>query len=72
MLERIAELFGDDYYVAFTSIHDLRIHKKGTIPPIHILRRVRDTNRAFPADETLSRKVYLYEAASKTFKQLEL
>lgn len=72
VMERIAELFGGDYYVAFTSIHDLRIHKKGTIPPIHILRRVRDTNRAFPADETLSRKVYLYERDSKTFKQLEL
>lgn len=70
--ERIAELFGDDYYVAFTSIHDVKLHKKGTIPPIHILRSLKDTNNAFDPTETLSRKVYLYEQAVKELRQLEL
>lgn len=70
--ERIAELFGDSYYVAFTSVHDAKLHKKGTIPPIHILRSLKDTNNAFDPADILSRKVYLYETASKEFKQLEL
>ncbi len=70
--ERIAELFGGDYYIAFTSIHDVRVHKKGTVPPISILRSLKSVNKNFPSDEILSRKVYLYEAASNELKQLEL
>lgn len=70
--ERIAKLFGDDYYVAFTSIHDVKVHKKGTIPPIHILCGLKDTNNAFDPTEILSRKVYVYERATKELKQLEL
>lgn len=70
--ERVAELFGDDYYVAFTSIHEARLHKKGTVPPIQILRSLKDTNKAFDPAEVLSRKVYLYERAAKELKQLEL
>ncbi len=70
--ERIAELFGDDYYVAFTSIHEGRLHKKGTISPRQILERVKEMNRMLDPSEVLTRKVYLYEAASKEFRQLEL
>lgn len=70
--ERLAELFGGDYYVAFTSIHDARLHKKGSFPPLQILRCIKETNQAFDPGEILSRKVYLYEAASKEFRQLEL
>lgn len=70
--ERLAELFGDDYYVAFTSIHDAKIHKKGTILPRQILARIKEINNTFDPAETLSRKVYLYEAATKELKQLEL
>ena len=70
--ERIAELFGGDYYVAFTSIHEGRLHKKGTISPREILGRIKEMNRMLDSWEVLTRKVYLYEAASKEFKQLEL
>lgn len=70
--ERIAELFGGDFYVAFTSIHEGRLHKKGTIPPRQILDRVKEMNRMLDPSEVLTRKVYLYEAASKEFRQLEL
>lgn len=70
--ERIAELYGGDYYVAFMGIHTVMAHKKGTIPPINILRGIKDTNKAFDPSETLSRKVYLYERGAKEFKQLEL
>lgn len=70
--ERLAELFGGDYYVAFTSIHDVRLHKKGTMAPRQILSCLKDTNKAFDPTEILSRKVYLYEAETKELKQLEL
>lgn len=70
--ERIAELFGGDFYVAFTSIHEGRLHKKGTIPPRQILDRVKEMNRMLDPSEVLTRKVYLYESASKEFRQLEL
>lgn len=70
--ERIAELFGDDYYVAFTSIHDVRLHKKGTMPPRTILGLIKDMNKTFDPTEVLSRKVYLYERGAAELKQLEL
>ena len=70
--ERIAELFGDDYYVAFTSIHEGRLHKKGTISPREILQRVKEMNKRLDSSEVLTRKVYLYESATKEFRQLEL
>jgi len=70
--ERLAELLGGDYYVVFTSIHDVILHKKGTVVPLHILRSLKDTNKTFDPEELLSRKIYLYEAASKELKQLEL
>lgn len=72
VMERIAELFRDDYYIAFTSIHDARVHKKGIISPRQILATLKDTNKAFDPSDTLSHKVYLYEAATKKFSQLEL
>lgn len=68
--ERLAELFGGDYYVAFSSIHDVRLHKKGSMSPRQILQCIKDTNNMFDPKDILSRKVYLYEAATKELKQL--
>lgn len=68
--ERLAELFGGDYYVAFTSIHDVRLHKKGSVSPRQVLDCIMDTNNMFDPKDILSRKVYLYEAATKELKQV--
>ena len=70
--EKIADLFGGSYYVAFTSIHDARVHRVGSISPKRILRTLKDINNEFPADELLSGKVFLYDDESKTFEALEL
>lgn len=70
--ERIAEMIGGDYLVAFTSISEARIHKCGTINPIEALRRVKGMNKMIPADEVLTRKIFMYECATGAFKQLEL
>lgn len=72
VMKRIAELFGDDYYIAFTGTSEARVHKKGTIPPRTILRGIKDMNKAFDPSEVLSNKVYLYETQKQEMRQLEL
>ena len=72
VMKRIAELFGDDYYIAFTGTSEARLHKKGTIQPRNILMRIKQMNKAFDPSEVLSNKVYLYETANQEMRQLEL
>ena len=72
VMKRIAELFGDDYYIAFTGTSEARLHKKGTIQPRNILMRIKQMNKAFDPSEILSNKVYLYETANQKMGQLEL
>ncbi len=72
VMKRIAELFGDDYYIAFTGTSEARLHKKGTVQPRNILMRIKQMNKTFDPSETLSNKVYLYETANQKMRQLEL
>ena len=72
VMKRIAELFGDDYYIAFTGTSEARLHKKGTIQLRSILMRIKQMNKAFDPSEVLSNKVYLYETANQEMRQLEL
>ena len=70
--ERIAELYGDSYYVVFTSIHEARTHCRGAFSPRLILRSLKETNQAFPAEEMLSEKVFYYDREKKSFAALVL
>ena len=70
--EKIAELYGDSYYVVFTSIHEARTHCRGVYPPRDILRSLKETNRVFPKEEMLSNKVYYYDRERGTFEALML
>lgn len=72
VMKRIAELFGDDYYIAFTGTSEARLHKKGTIQPRNILMRIKQMNKTFDPSEILSNKVYLYERENQEMRQLEL
>lgn len=72
VMKRIAKLFGDDYYIAFTGTSEARLHKKGTIQPRNILMRIKKMNKAFDPSEILSNRVYLYEAMNQELRQLEL
>ena len=65
--EKIAEMFDDSFYVAFTSIHEAMIHKKGTIEPSSIRRHVRATNRTFGPEDTLSDNVFFYNRENHSF-----
>ena len=70
--EKIAEMFDDSFYVAFTSIHEAMIHKKGTIEPSSIRRHVRATNRTFGKEEALTEEVYYYNKDNHTFEMVNL
>lgn len=69
--EKIAEMFGDSFYVAFTSIHEAMIHKNGTIDPSDIRRHIRTTNLTFGPEDTLSDEVFFYDSVNKTFSVVE-
>ena len=70
--EKIAEMFDDSFYVAFTSIHEAMIHKKGTIEPSSIRRNIRATNRTFGKEEALTEEVYYYNKDNHTFEMVNL
>ena len=70
--EKIAELFDSGFYVAFTSINDARIHHKDSISPRVVLHSLKEINRKFDPNDTLSRKVYYYDRDKKTFDPLSL
>lgn len=70
--EKLAELMDANYYVAFTSVHDVKIHCEGAISPKHILNSVKSVNQAFPKEDILSRKVFFYDRKKGTLEMLEL
>lgn len=70
--EKIAEMFDDSFYVAFTSIHEAAIHKKGTIEPSSIRCLIRATNRTFGSEETLTEEVYYYDKDNHSFGMVNL
>lgn len=72
VMDKIGELFGGDYYVAFTSIHESRVHHIDSVPPRQILQNIKATNRNFCQNEVLSRKVYRYDCSKKELIMLEL
>lgn len=68
--EKISEMFQDSFYVAFTSIHEAMIHKKGTIDPSSIRRHVRATNNTFGPEDTLSDNVFFYDRQRRSFSMV--
>lgn len=69
--ERISEMFGGSYYVAFTADSEARIHKEGTIRPRSVLGNLKSINKAFP-DTMLSGKVFYYDKQKKTLEAMNL
>lgn len=65
--EKIAEMFDNDFYVGFTSIHEAMLHCKGTINPASIKKHIQATNQTFGAEDTLSDEVFYYNRKDKSF-----
>ncbi len=70
--KKLAEVMGGSYYVSFTSIHEARLHLKGSMKPRDILHALKSVNDAFDPNEILTRKVYFYDAERDLLKPLEL
>ncbi|MBS5299563.1 MAG: hypothetical protein KHY39_00700 [Clostridiaceae bacterium] len=71
--EKLAELAGGDFYVAFTGIHDFHIHPVNSTTPKEVLDRLKQMNRYINRkEEILSRKVYRYRAENGELTPLDL
>ena len=68
--EGIAEMFGDSFYVSFTSIHEALLHKRGVIDPTSIKRSLVETNRIFGPSDTFTNGVWYYDKENKTFTEV--
>ena len=65
---RIAECLGEDFYIAFTSIHEAQVHSAGMISADVVRSSLRDTNRhCNRKEEVLTNRVYCYSLEKKSF-----
>lgn len=61
---RLGDLLGNDYYIAFTSMHEAAIHDSSRVYPETIRESLRSLNRELPSqDDFLSDRVYYYNRA---------
>ena len=61
VLKKLSESLGEDFYIAFTSIHEAQIHAAGMISPETVEASLRDTNRhCNRREEVLTDRVYCY------------
>lgn len=69
--ERIGAAIGEDFYIAFTSIHEAQVHAVGTLSPEVIRESLKDTNRhCNRREDILTNRVYRYCREEKRFAML--
>ena len=68
--ERIAELLDSDFYMVFTSIHEVMIHRTGSgVDPKDLKLVLRDTLREVtPSSDYLTSKIYKYNRKTHKFE----
>ena len=70
--QRIADSFGEDFYIAFTSIHEAQIHAASMISPEIVERSLKDTNRhCNRSEEVLTDRVFCYRKEKGCFGLIE-
>lgn len=63
--ERLGELMGSGYYIAFTSIHEAMIHSENSADPERLKTVLKDTvEDATPKEDILSLNIYYYDKDS--------
>lgn len=66
--QRIAELMDDDFYAAFTSIHEVMVHKSDMVEPKELAEVLRETIREATLEEDfLSFSIYRYSRETGEF-----
>ena len=69
--KRIAEVFGTDLYLAFTSIHEVMVHSADSVDPKGLEKVLADTIReATEEEEFLSSKLYHYSRETGVFSRI--
>lgn len=66
--EKLAEIMGDSYYISFLSTNEAVLQKDNTMSPETLLKLLRDNNRMFDDDETLTDSLFYYNASTKTIE----
>ncbi len=70
--ERIGELLQDDFFIAFTSVHEAQIHPAGKISPEIVEHSLRDVNRRCNGEQDfLTDHVYRCSQNGETFSMLQ-
>lgn len=65
---RLGELMGEDYYMVFTSVHEVMIHNASQVEPEDLKEVLKETVReTTPESDFLSLKVYYYDRNSDHF-----
>ena len=68
--EQLAKLFGGDYLVGFTSIHEAIIHPVDSQTPDNMRESIHDINQVFPREEMLTNRIYRYYEGRKELKEI--
>lgn len=73
VVERLYNVFGEEYYVVFTSIHEALVHPVSIVEDVNAIRyALRETNiYATLETEKLSDNVYKYNAAINKIEMVE-
>lgn len=70
--EKISRMMDDDFYLAFTSIHEVQVHPARMIEPDVIRASLRDTNKhCNRREDILTDKVYRFNREKKCFGLVE-
>lgn len=68
--EKIAKMFGSDFYLTFTSIHEARVHHCQTLSPQMIQESLNQVNSFSEEPEILSQMVFYYDSEKNTLEPL--
>ncbi len=66
--QRLGELMGDDYYLVFTSVHEVMIHPVTYAEPSELKRVLKDTvDETTPEEDFLTYQIYRYDRGQDLF-----
>jgi hypothetical protein len=66
--ERFADVLDSDFYMVFTSVHEVMVHKADGVDAVDLSIILQDTlEEATPKEDFLTRKIYKYEKDTHRF-----
>ena len=66
--EQLAYMLDSDFYMVFTSVHEVMVHKADAVDAVDLSIILQDTlEEATPKEDFLTRKIYKYEKNTHRF-----